>query len=84
MSFQSFKHGRQLVFINTYVAKWYWNNFFSHKYQFTTTSKLNITITRHQKVLVAPGNTEKVKVTKSNYKYNKLKDSDRMNESLLL
>ena len=42
------------------------------KYYYTTTSKLKITITRHQKIL-----------TKSKYKYNKLKNSERINKRLL-
>ena len=43
--------------------------FFFYKYYYTTTSKLKITITRHQKIL-----------TKSKYKYNKLKNSERINK----
>ena len=34
--------------------------FFLYKYYYTTTSKLKITITRHQKVLAAPGNNRKM------------------------
>ena len=33
--------------------------FFLHKY-YCTTSKLKITITRHQKILAAPGNNKKM------------------------
>ena len=53
--------------------------FFLCKYQYITTSKLKIKITRHQKILAAPGNnTKNVKVTKSKYKYDKL-NSERIN-----
>ena len=59
--------------------------FFFYKYYYTTTSKLKITITIHQKILAAPGNNKKnVKVTKSKYKYNKLKNSEMVNAWLLL
>ena len=59
--------------------------FFFYKYYYTTTSKLKITITIHQKILAAPGNNKKnVKVTKSKYKYNKLKNSEMENAWLLL
>ena len=34
---------------------------FFNKYYYTTTNKLKITITRHQKILVAPGNNKKCK-----------------------
>ena len=34
--------------------------FFLYKYYYTTTSKLKITITRHQKILTAPGNNKKM------------------------
>ena len=34
--------------------------FFLHKYYCTTTSKLKITINRHQKILAAPGNNKKM------------------------
>ena len=35
--------------------------FFLYKYYYITTSKLKITITRHQKILAAPGNNKKCK-----------------------
>ena len=55
--------------------------FFLYKHYYTTTSKLKITITRHQKILAAPGSNKKnVKVTKSKYKYNTLKNSERIVE----
>ena len=48
------------------------------------TSEPKITITRPQKILVAPGNNKKnVKVIKSKYKYNKLKNSEKINEWFL-
>ena len=51
--------------------------FFFYKYYYTTTI--------HQKILAAPGNNKKnVKVTKSKYKYNKLKNSEMENAWLLL
>ena len=36
------------------------NPFFLYKYYYATTSKLKITITRHQKILAAPGNNKKI------------------------
>ena len=36
------------------------NPFFLYKYYYATTSKLKITITRHQKILAAPGNNKKM------------------------
>ena len=37
------------------------NPFFLYKYYYATTSKLKITITRHQKIILgAPGNNEKM------------------------
>ena len=38
-------------------------------------------VTRYQKILAAPGNNRKnIKVIKSKYKYDKLKNSERINE----
>ena len=34
--------------------------FFLYKYYYITTSKLKITITRHQKILAAPGDNKKM------------------------
>ena len=34
--------------------------FFFYKHYYRTTSKLKITITRHQKILAAPGNNKKM------------------------
>ena len=56
-----------------------------YKYWYASTSKLKITIIRHQKILTAPGSNKKnVKITKSLCKYNKAKNSERINEELLL
>ena len=37
-------------------------SFFFYKYYYTTISKLKIRITRHQKIVAAPGNNKKCKV----------------------
>ena len=59
-------------------------HFFIYRYYYATASKLKSTITRNQ-ILAAPGNDKKnVKVTKSKYKYNTLKNSEKIIAWLLL